>query len=193
MGRGGRVRVVVVGQGIFVPLCFSQDQVFKGKGTFSQIFVTPTCAMLPAYAKQIWEMYMGEAVNKGVPEALRACYVNDRIHFRMLFLMNVDKYDEHVLRTLFPITSKDCIAKHKLKAKACLLAMEEDETWTSIRMRASDVENLYVSRLAKQLYDQHTLSLYEKEPVRDVSTMLFVHLTSFSVEGDCSEESEDEC
>lgn len=150
--------------------------------------------MLPSYAKQIWQMYMGEAVNKGVPEALRACYVNDRVHFRMLFMINVDKYDEYVLKTLFPITSKDCIANHKLKAKACMLAMEESETWASIRLRASDVQNLYTSRLAKQLYDQQTLSVYEKEPVRDVGIMVFLHLTSFfSAEGYCSEESEDEC
>jgi hypothetical protein len=148
--------------------------------------------MLPAFAKQVWQMYMAEAIGKGVPQALRACYVNDRIHYRMLFIFGVDKYDEHVLRNLFPITTHECIRRHKLKARASFLAMEDNSTWTTMNpLKDYDVEMLCHSRMAKLLYDQNALSVYEKEPVRDLSIKVFIHLTSQS-QVDYSDDSEGE-
>jgi hypothetical protein len=150
--------------------------------------------MLPSFARQIWQVYMAEAVDKGVPQALRACYVNDRVHYRMLVIWSVDKYDEYVLRSLFPITSHECIRKHKLKARACILAMEDDATWdTMLPLKDYDIDSLYKSRIARHLYDQQALGLYENEPVRDVSVNLFIHLTSRrSQQFDTTNESEDE-
>ena len=129
------------------------------------------------WTQKLYSVLYIEARDRNVPEAHRSQYVRERIAYLILLTWNLDENERMLLTRHFTPATCQSLETHDDKIKVCMLACEElSIKYTDIKLERFDKIFMIRSRKELELEQSVLASLYEYQPLVDISEVCFIKL-----------------
>jgi hypothetical protein len=132
------------------------------------------------WKNKLFNYFAREAMDREVPLALHPTYVNERVHYKLLTLLNegVSEYMKATIYKFFPISEIEGLSTHLLKAKCSVLAAEEDCKWHDLIVTVAEQKNVVRARRNFLPFIELTCTLFGSVKFVDIDEYMFNLLTN---------------